>query len=576
MGVSLTSQHDFMRFFFLTFLVSLISKHALAITRHYQFNIQMQSVTRLCHSKNIATVNGKFPGPSIIVTEGDELVVKVVNRIQNNVTIHWHGIRQFRTGWADGPAYITQCPIQPGQSYNYKFTIIGQRGTLWWHGHISWLRATVYGPLIILPNNLPLAYPFPNPFKEVHPLMFGEWWNDDTQAVITRALQNGGNPNISDAFTINGLPGPFYNCSAHDTYKLKVEAGKTYLLRIINAALNDDLFFTIANHTLTVVEADANYVKPFQTNIILIAPGQTTNVLLHTKPNPQNNDTFYMLARPFSTAQPATFDNSTVGGILEYHHQQQQSTTGFVYKPTLPAINDTAFAANFTNKIRSLTSFSFPKKVDKRFFFTVGLGTSPCKRGPNRACQGPNGSRFAASINNVSFSLPNTALLQAHYLGRANGIYTDDFPNGPEYFFNFTGPPLNNTMVRNGTRAVWLDFNTSVELILQGTSLVNAENHPFHLHGHDVFVVGQGFGNFDPKKDPQNFNLVDPMRRNTFGVPSGGWVVIRFLANNPGVWLMHCHLEVHVGWGLEMVWVVSDGKFPDQKLRPPPSDLPKC
>lgn len=79
-----------------------------------------------------------------------------------------------------------------------------------------------------------------------------------------------------------------------------------------------------------------------------------------------------------------------------------------------------------------------------------------------------------------------------------------------------------------------LEFNTGVELILQGTSLVSAENHPFHLHGHDVFVVGQGFGNFDPEKDPQKFNLVDPMRRNTVGVPSGGWVAIRFLANNPG------------------------------------------
>lgn len=46
-------------------------------------------------------------------------------------------------------------------------------------------------------------------------LFLGEWWNDDTQAVITEAVQNGGNPNVSDAFTINGLPGPFYNCSSH-------------------------------------------------------------------------------------------------------------------------------------------------------------------------------------------------------------------------------------------------------------------------------------------------------------------------------------------------------------------------
>jgi laccase len=78
-----------------------------------------------------------------------------------------------RTGWADGPAYITQCPIQTGQSYVYNFTVAGQRGTLWWHAHISWLRATVYGALVILPK-LGVPYPFPAPHKEV-PVIFGTY-----------------------------------------------------------------------------------------------------------------------------------------------------------------------------------------------------------------------------------------------------------------------------------------------------------------------------------------------------------------------------------------------------------------
>jgi laccase len=94
----------------------------------------------------------------------------------------------------------------------YKFTITGQRGTLWWHAHISWLRATVYGPIVILPKP-GVPYPFPAPYDEV-PVLFGEWWTADTEAVISQALQTGGGPNVSDAFTINGLPGPLYNCSA--------------------------------------------------------------------------------------------------------------------------------------------------------------------------------------------------------------------------------------------------------------------------------------------------------------------------------------------------------------------------
>ncbi|XP_059625238.1 laccase-17-like [Cornus florida] len=546
-------------------------------TRHYKFNVRLQNVTRLCHTKSMLTVNGKFPGPRIVAREGDRILVKVVNHVPNNVSIHWHGIRQIRNGWADGPAYITQCPIQTGQTYVYNFTTVGQRGTFFWHAHISWLRATLYGPVIILPKRH-VSYPFQKPYKEV-PITFGEWWNVDQEAVISQALQSGGSPNVSDAYTINGFPGPLYNCSENDTFKLRVKAGKTYLLRLINAALNDDLFFGIANHTLTVVEADAIYVKPFETDIVLITPGQTTNVLLKTKLNPPSA-TFLMAARPYFTGR-GTFDNSTVAGVLEYENQSGSSSPKGLLLPSLPPINATSFAANFSNKFRSLANSQFPAKVPqtvrKRFFFTVGLGTTPCPK--NQTCQGPNNNtrlKFAASVNNISFVLPTRALLQSHFFGQSKGVYATDFPNNPLMPFNYTGTQPNNTNVVNGTKVVVLPFNTTVEVVLQDTSILGAESHPFHLHGYNFFVVGQGFGNFDPNKDPPNFNLVDPVERNTIGVPSGGWLAIRFRADNPGVWFMHCHFEVHISWGLKMAWVVLDGKLPNQKLLPPPSDLPKC
>ncbi|KAK9985254.1 hypothetical protein SO802_030205 [Lithocarpus litseifolius] len=553
-----------------------LAKHA-GTTRHYKFDIKLQNVTRLCQTKSIVTVNGQIPGPRIIAREGDRLVIKVVNHVQHNITIHWHGVRQLRSGWADGPAYITQCPIQSGQVYVYNFTLTGQRGTLFWHAHISWLRATLYGPLVILPKRH-ASYPFPQPEKEV-PIIFGEWWKVDTEKMINQAMNTGSAPNLSDAFTINGLPGPLYNCSAKDTFKLKVKPGKTYLLRLINAALNDELFFSIANHTLTVVEADAVYVKPFKTHTVLITPGQTTNVLLRTK-SKSPNATFLMAARPYATG-PATFDNTTATGLLEYENPSVSKAKNKnkklqLLKPVLPQFNDTSFATKFSNKIRSLNSAKFPAKVpktvDRRFFFTVGLGIIQCSQ--NQTC--PNNTMVAASINNVSFVQPSTALLQAHFFNKSKGVYTTDFPANPLVKFNYTGNPPNNIMMNTGTKVVVLPFNASVELVLQDTSIIGAESHPLHLHGFNFFVLAQGFGNFDPKKDPAKFNLVDPAERNTIGVPSGGWVAIRFLADNPGVWFMHCHLEVHTSWGLKMAWVVQDGKGPKQKLPPPPSDLPKC
>uniref|UniRef100_A0ACD5TFZ1 Uncharacterized protein n=1 Tax=Avena sativa TaxID=4498 RepID=A0ACD5TFZ1_AVESA len=551
---------------------------AAGLTRRYTFNVTMATVTRLCTTKSIPTVNGQFPGPKLTVREGDRLVITVHNHIANNVTFHWHGVRQVRSAWADGPAYITQCPMRPGQSYVYRFRVVGQRGTLWWHAHFSWLRATLYGPIVILPPR-GVPYPFPKPYREV-PLMLGEWFNADPEAVIKQALRTGGGPNVSDAYTFNGLPGTTYNCSSgkqSDTFRLRVRPGRTYMLRLINAALNDELFFAVANHTLTVVQADASYVKPFAATTLVISPGQTMDVLLTAATNPSST-AFAIAVAPY-TNTVGTFDNTTAHAVLEYALQSPAAVRNLP-PPPLPRYNDTGAVTNFSSRFRSLASARYPARVplnvDRHFFFAVGLGADPCKSPVNGTCQAPNNTRFAASINNVSFVMPKTSLLQAHYQRRYGGVLAANFPAAPLRKFNYTGTPPNNTFVTHGTRVVPLSFNTTVEVVLQDTSIQGAESHPLHLHGYDFHVVGTGFGNYDAANDTARYNLVDPVQRNTISVPTAGWVAIRFVADNPGVWIMHCHFDVHLSWGLSMAWLVNDGPLPNQKLPPPPSDIPSC
>lgn len=98
-------------------------------------------------------------------------------------------------------------------------------------------------------------------------------------------------------------------------------------------------------------------------------------------------------------------------------------------------------------------------------------------------------------MNNVSFSMPATALLQSHFSGQSKGVYSPDFRIIPLMPFNFTGSPPNNTLVSNGTKVVVLPYaiGTSVQLIVE---------------------------------------------RNTVGAPADGWVSIRFLADNPGELLL--------------------------------------
>lgn len=153
---------------------------------------------------------------------------------------------------------------------------------------------------------------------------------------------------------------------------------------------------------------------------------------MKTKPHIPNA-TFFMTARPYVTGL-GTFDNSTVAGILEYespsktpHHPTISPIKLQLFKPILPGLNDTSFATKFTNKLRSLATAWFPanvpRKVDQQFFFTIGLGTSTCQH--YKTCQGPNGTMFAASINNVSFFPPNQYCPpQAHFFGQSNGVYT--------------------------------------------------------------------------------------------------------------------------------------------------------
>ncbi|KAJ0748633.1 putative cupredoxin, multicopper oxidase, type 3 [Helianthus annuus] len=88
-----------------------------------------------------------------------------------------HGVKQPRNPWSDGPEYITQCPIQPGDSFNYKVIFSMEVGTLWWHAHSDWSRATVHGAIVVHPQ--PGTYsPFPEPYEEV-PIIFGTftWFN---------------------------------------------------------------------------------------------------------------------------------------------------------------------------------------------------------------------------------------------------------------------------------------------------------------------------------------------------------------------------------------------------------------
>ncbi|KAK8994677.1 hypothetical protein V6N11_045751 [Hibiscus sabdariffa] len=554
-------------------LLAASTASAAGIVEH-TFFVKSLTVSRLCKRQVITAVNGSLPGPTVHVQEGDTLIIHVFNESPYDLTIHWHGVFQMLSNWADGPSQITQCPIRPGYKYTYKFKILKQEGTLWWHAHVSYLRSSVYGALIIRPRH-GHSYPFPKPYREV-PIISGEWWKANVVDVDRLAAATGTPPKLSDAFTINGRPGDLYPCSKHKMYKLTVVQGKTYLLRIINAALNNQLFYKIANHMMTVVAIDANYVEPYVTDVVVTGPGQTVDVLL-TADQPVGS--YYMAARPYASAtlsgNPVPFDNTTTRGVIVYDGCPTPATP---LMPALPGFYDTPMANKFYNDLKGLVGGPFwnpvPLKVDYEMFITIGLALEACPA--NNGCKAP---KLSASMNNESFVKPTSfSLLQAFYYN-INGFYTTDFPSKPAIEFNYTNDAINKLPIQfapKSTKITKLKFNTTVEIIFQNTNIIGPENHPMHLHGFNFHVLAQGFGNYNPATDRQKLNLINPQIRNTIGVPVGGWAVIRFVANNPGVWLLHCHLDMHLAVGLATAFLVENGPTPETTLPPPPADLPQC
>ncbi|XP_031488761.1 laccase-14-like [Nymphaea colorata] len=552
-------------------LLPRLFRPVLAEVHYHEWLVAATPCTRLCETKEIITVNGQFPGPTLFVNKGDTVIINAYNQANYSLTIHWHGLKQPRNPWSDGTEYITMCGVPPGKNFTYTLLFTTEEGTIWYHAHSDWTRATVHGAIVIYPR-MGTTYPFPKPDKE-YVVVLGEWWKSDVMNVLVEALIGGTDFNISDAYTINGQPGDFYACSQSNTTRFVVEHGKTYLLRVVNAVMSLAQFFGIANHTLTVVGRDGAYLKPFDREFVLVNIAQTVDILVTAN---QSQGLYYMAASPYSTApKKANYDATKTTAIVEYNgnNSSQASPISFPY---LPYYNDTTAAYEYELNLRSLASkehpIDVPMEIDTRLAFTMSMNELDCN---TSACI--LDYKLAASLNNISFVNPHIDILEAYYQS-IKGVYTTDFPSFPPYMFNFTADVLPDDLLLPtfGTRVKVLKYNSSVELVLQTTNLMLGDYHPIHLHGYHFYVVGQGHGNFDPEKDPLEYNLVDPPEENTVGVPYSGWSALRFRADNPGVWLLHCHLERHFSWGMTTVFIVMDGETDEARLLPPPTGMPKC
>ncbi|XP_020207993.2 L-ascorbate oxidase [Cajanus cajan] len=524
---------------------------SLGAVRHYKFDVEYMLHGPDCHEHVVMGINGHFPGPTIRAQVGDTLDIALTNKLSTEGTvIHWHGIRQYGTPWADGTAAISQCAITAGETFHYRF-VVDRPGTYLYHGHYGMQRAAgLYGSLIV---DLAKGEKEPFHYDGEFNLLLSDWWHKSTH------VQEVGLSSIPfkwinepQSLLINGRGQ--YNCSMAANLMnttlpqckfrgneecapqiLHVDPNKTYRIRIASTTSLASLNFAIGNHKLVVVEADGNYVEPFSVDDIDIYSGDSYSVLLTTNQDPKKN---YWVSIGVRGRKPNTPQGLT---ILNY---KTISASAFPTSPppVTPRWDDYDRSKAFTKKIFALKGTEQPPlHYDRRL---VLLNTQNLVNGYTKW-----------AINNVSLTLPSTPYLGSIKFG-LNGAF--DAKSPPDNFsadYDILNPPSNpNSNIGSGV--YMFRYNQVVDVILQNANVLSgthSEIHPWHLHGHDFWVLGYGEGKFKVG-DERKFNLKNPPLRNTAVIFPYGWTALRFKADNPGVWAFHCHIEPHLHMGMGVIF----------------------
>uniref|UniRef100_J3MZ05 L-ascorbate oxidase n=1 Tax=Oryza brachyantha TaxID=4533 RepID=J3MZ05_ORYBR len=520
---------------------------AKATTHHHTWNVTYQHRSPDCVTKLAVTINGESPGPTIRAAQGDTLVVTVHNMLETeNTAIHWHGIRQIGSPWADGTAGVTQCPILPGETFTYRF-VVDRPGTYMYHAHYGMQRVAGLDGMLVVSEPDGAAEPFA--YDEERTVLLMDWWHKSVyeQAVGLASIPfafvgepqslliNGRgvyNCSLSAASGGAGAGGGACNASGPEcvwptlfTAVPGKSPGKTSRLRIGSLTSLSSLSFGIEGHTMTVVEADGYYVKPVVVKNLFVYSGETYSVLVTADQDPSRSywATSHIVSRDPTRRPPRAPPTPPPAG---------------------PAWNDTRSRVAQSNSFVALPGHVEPPPARPDRVLLL-LNTQDKIDGHTKW-----------AINGVSLQFPATPYLVAMKHGLRSEFDQRPPPDSYDHKnVSISSPPQAAATVRRA--AYRLALGSVVDMVLQNTVIPannRSETHPWHLHGHDFWVLGYGDGKFDPEADGWRLNARDPVMKNTVALHPMGWTAVRFRANNPGVWLFHCHLESHVYMGMGVVF----------------------
>ena len=292
---------------------------------------------------------------------------------------------------------------------------------------------------------------------------------------------------------------------------------------MINSSAEAMFIFSIDGHDLTVVQTDLVPIHPYQTQSIFVGIGQRYEVIVEAK-TPQNaTDANYWIRTRVATGCGTVQQSDERTGILRYNSTSTATPT--------TAANDQRVLCE-DEPVASLVPM-VPWKIESLAQIQGSL--------PNYT--------FEAGID---FNSSNPLL---------HGYVRWDLLDNPLYL-NYSDPTILHVDQPNFNFGpdyciVPYDYSAGyVWLIITGHNITDDKTkipaaHPIHLHGHDFVILDQSTDKFDPAV-VTNFNLNNPPRRDVALLYQGGYLALAFRPDNPGVWLVHCHIAWHASSGLAL------------------------
>lgn len=505
---------------FAVYLAPIIQSQTLCITRGH--------AAPDCVSQQEAfLVNGEFTGPVIYAQINSVLRVTVVNDNNSPMSIHFHGLHQRGSQFADGAAGITNAPILPGETRSVDVNIGCEPGTYYYHAHFGLISQHVYGALVITDPAERKEY------DDERVILLSDYWHEKPEVLLeglhAPVFKFVGAPQsfLTNGMTIAG------NCSTGESgaYNVvSVEKGKRYRLRIIGATTLFSVNFHIPGHSMRVIEVDGQMVDPFQTEYLEVFSGQRYSVIVVMDQNP--GDYWMQMKGKWRSGAP---ENGF--SILRYADSIPETVPVSIVSPP-ELIN------GFDAMYRPLVKRDIPPATT---FVTI------------EGMQATVDNRLRWVLNNISYMAPPDKSILAHAVD--DTLYT--LPSSSK--------PL-----------LIVPLGEVVEIVFQNLIALNGvcETHPWHIHGHSFYVMSSGPG----KHDPNHPDFESPMLRDTValyasqnaynqekgtaGTPCG-WTRVRFIADNPGAWALHCHISSHFSMGMGTTIVVAKDLLQDTFVGPP-------